>query len=508
MTGDEGPNVGLRLDELARELPMPVEIVGDAAVRVCGVRHDSRAVEPGDLFVARKGNHLDGTQFVAEALARGAVAVMSAAGTIDAARVPVPLVIVREPATALAFASSAIYGHPSFALDVVGVTGTNGKTTTTHLVRTAVDGSFDRPSCGVLGTLGHSFAEWHVGAHHTTPEADEIARTMATMRARGATHVAMEVSSHALALERVRAVRFRVAALTNVTQDHFDFHGSMHAYAEQKARLFTELGPAVSVFNVDDAFGSELSARVQDNVVRVSARPGADADIVPREARIDGNGIEALVRTPAADLKIVSRFIGAHNLENLLLALGIAYALELDLERVARALSCEPGVPGRLERCDAAGDDVTALVDYAHTPDALTRVLDAVRAVAKGRVWCVFGCGGERDPTKRGPMGEAAGRGANVAVVTNDNPRGEDPTAIAEAVVAGVRRGGLEPVVELDRRNAIEFAIHSASSGDVVLVAGKGHEDYQVVGKVKHPFDDRIEIRRALGIRRRARGVE
>jgi UDP-N-acetylmuramoyl-L-alanyl-D-glutamate--2,6-diaminopimelate ligase len=508
MRGDEGPSGGLRLVDLARELPMLVEVVGDAGVRVCGVRHDSRAVEPGDLFVARKGHTHDGAQFVADALARGAAAVMTAAGTIDAASVRVPVMFVREPATALAYASSAVYGHPSFALDVVGVTGTNGKTTTTHLVRAAVDGSFGRPSCGVMGTIGHSFSDWHVGAQHTTPEADEISRTLATMRARGATHAAMEVSSHALELERVRAVRFRVAALTNVTQDHLDFHGSMQAYAEQKARLFTELGPAVAVLNVDDAFGSELSTRVHCKVVRVSARPSADADIVSREARIDANGIEAFVQTPVADLKIASRFIGAHNLENLLLALGIAYALELDLERVAKALSREPGAPGRLERCDTVGDDVTVLVDYAHTPDALTRALGAVRAIAKGRVWCVFGCGGERDPTKRGPMGEAVGRGANMAVVTNDNPRAEDPTGIAEAVVAGVRRGGLEPVVELDRREAIELAIHSASSGDVVLVAGKGHEDYQVVGKVKHPFDDRKEIRRALGIRRRARGVE
>ena len=494
---------GLRLDELARELPMKVEVVGDAAVRVSGVRHDSREVEPGELFVARKGESVDGAQYISDAVASGAAAVMAAPGVVDAAHLGVPLVVVGDPAAALAYAASAVYGHPSFSLDVVGVTGTNGKTTTTHLVRAAVDGALGRPSCGVLGTIGHTFANWHANARHTTPEADEIARAMAAMRARGATHVAIEVSSHALALGRVKALRFRVAALTNLTQDHLDFHGSMRAYAEAKARLFTELGPAASVLNVDDPFGRELAGRLGGAALRVSARIGADADVVPRELRVDSNGAEARVRTPTGDVKLSTRLIGAHNFDNLLLALGIAHALDLDLERAAAALSSEPGAPGRLERCDVPADDLAVLVDYAHTPDALARVVEAVRAAAKARVWCVFGCGGDRDPTKRGPMGEAVGLRADVAIVTNDNPRTEDPRAIADAVAAGVRRAGREPVVELDRRKAITLAVRSADPGDVVLIAGKGHEDYQIIGHVKHPFDDRTEARRALEGRRR-----
>jgi len=494
---------GLRLDELARELPMKVEVVGDAAVRVSGVRHDSREVEPGELFVARKGESVDGAQYISDAVASGAAAVMAAPGVVDPAQLGVPLVVVGDPAAALAYAASAVYGHPSFSLDVVGVTGTNGKTTTTHLVRAAVDGALGRPSCGVLGTIGHTFANWHANARHTTPEADEIARAMAAMRARGATHVAIEVSSHALALGRVKALRFRVAALTNLTQDHLDFHGSMRAYAEAKARLFTELGPAASVLNVDDPFGRELAGRLGGAALRVSARIGADADVVPRELRVDSNGAEARVRTPTGDVKLSTRLIGAHNFDNLLLALGIAHALDLDLERAAAALSSEPGAPGRLERCDVPADDLAVLVDYAHTPDALARVVEAVRAAAKARVWCVFGCGGDRDPTKRGPMGEAVGLRADVAIVTNDNPRTEDPRAIADAVAAGVRRAGREPVVELDRRKAITLAVRSADPGDVVLIAGKGHEDYQIIGHVKHPFDDRTEARRALEDRRR-----
>ncbi|HEY3820565.1 MAG TPA: UDP-N-acetylmuramoyl-L-alanyl-D-glutamate--2,6-diaminopimelate ligase [Polyangiaceae bacterium] len=503
---EQGPAEGLRLDELARELPMGADVSGDAGVRVRGVRHDSRGVQPGDLFVAKRGEKADGARFVADAVARGAAAVMAARGALEVASAGVPVVAVDDPASALGYAASAVYGHPSFALEVTGITGTNGKTTTAHLVRAAVDGALGRPSCGVLGTVGHSFGDWRVDAEHTTPEADDVARTMAAMRARGATHVAMEVSSHALELGRVRAVRFRVAALTNLTQDHLDFHGSMEAYAAAKTRLFTELGPGAAVLHVDDPFGRQLVRLVKAPLVRVSARMGGDADVVPTAVRLDAQGIAATVRTPDGEVTLASRLVGAHNLENLLLALGIVYALDLEVARAAQALSAEPGAPGRLERCDAPGDDVTALVDYAHTPDALARALEAVRAVTPGRLWCVFGCGGDRDPTKRGPMGEAVARRADVAVVTNDNPRTEDPQTIADAVVAGVRAAAKEPVVELDRRKAIDLAVRSASAGDAVLVAGKGHEDYQIVGTMKHPFDDRIETRRALAARRRVQG--
>jgi UDP-N-acetylmuramoyl-L-alanyl-D-glutamate--2,6-diaminopimelate ligase len=502
---DEAQGAGLRLDELSRELPEVAAIAGDASVRVRGVRHDSRAVRAGDLFVARKGDRFDGSAFVADAVARGASAVMAAPGAVDAARLAVPVVFVSDPAGALGYAASAVYGHPSFSLEVIGITGTNGKTTTAHLVRAAVDGALGAPRCGMLGTVGHFFQDWRVAAENTTPEADDIARAMAEMQVRGATHAAMEVSSHALELGRVRAVRFRVAALTNVTQDHLDFHGTMERYAAAKARLFTELGPGSAVLNVDDPFGRDLLARTKAPVVRVSATPGADADVAPREARLDRRGIHPTQRKPARAVRIASRRVGQHNLENLALALGIACALELDPGRAADALSREGGAPGRLERCDTPTDDITVLVDYAHTPDALARVLDAVRATCSGRVVCVFGCGGDRDPSKRGPMGEAVARRAEVAIVTSDNPRTEDPRAIADAVVGGVRAAGREPIVELDRGKAIDLAVRSASEGDVVVVAGKGHEDYQIVGTVKHPFDDRIEARRALAARRAVR---
>jgi UDP-N-acetylmuramoyl-L-alanyl-D-glutamate--2,6-diaminopimelate ligase len=507
----------MSLAEIVREIPRSADIVGDAAVRVRGVRHDSRAVESGDLFVARKGASVDGTRFVRDAITRGAVAVLAERGTLEPSNVSVPVVLVDDVADGLAWSAAAVYGHPAFSLDVVGITGTNGKTTTTHLVRAAVDASRGAPACGTIGTVGHFFGHEALRATHTTPEADEIARLLRAMRDRGASHVAMEVSSHALTLGRVRAVRFRVAALTNLTQDHLDFHGSLDEYSAAKKRLFTECDPGASVVNVDGAFGRSLVSDVRSPLVKVSCNPDADAEIAPSEVRWDARGMSAVLRVPGSEVLVRSRLVGAHNLENIVLAMGISYALELDLERAAKGIGEEPGAAGRMERCDGPGDDVTVLVDYAHTPDALARVLASIRSVSTARIWCVFGCGGDRDKTKRAPMGEAAARGADAVIVTSDNPRSEDPTAIVRAVEEGVRaseletasfaalsRGGRGYATEIDRRRAIEATIRAARPGEVVLVAGKGHEDYQIVGDERLDFDDRVECRRALAARRGA----
>ena len=505
---------GLTLGEIAREIPGEVSVFGDAGVRVTGVHHDSREVQAGDLFVARKGAAADGATFVREAKARGAVAVLALRGTMEEVQVGLPLIAVGDVADGLAHASAAVYGHPAFSLEIVGITGTNGKTTTTHLVRAAVDAAVGGAACGLIGTVGRSFGGRVSQTSHTTPEADELARVMAEMRAAGASHVAMEVSSIALDLGRVRAVRFRVAALTNLTQDHLDFHGSMADYAASKRALFTTCAPGSAVLNVGDPFGRELASLVKAPLVRVSAAIESNADIAPRRVTIDAKGIDAVLRTPAGDVRIQSRLVGAHNLENIVVALGIAYALELDIARAAQGIADEAGAPGRLERCDAPGDEVIVLVDYAHTPDALARVLDSVRAVAKSRLFCVFGCGGDRDATKRGPMGNAAATRAEAVVITSDNPRTEDPAAIAAPIERAVADTGLVPtdfpslakgnrgyVVELDRARAIKETIFAASAGDIVLLAGKGHEDYQIVGTTKRPFDDRIEARRALAER-------
>lgn len=530
------PADGMTLLDLTREIPgdAVVEASASAAAdvsartKVTGVHHDSRRVEPGDLFVVRRGETYDGTAFVKSAIERGAVALLAERGA--AVGNSVPVIRVGDVPTGLAYAAAAVYGHPAFSLDIVGITGTNGKTTTSHLVRAAIDGALGLPKCGIVGTIGHTYAGRTIAAAHTTPEADELARVLAVMRKRGATHVAMEVSSIALVAARVRAVRFRVAAFTNLTQDHLDFHGSMEAYAAAKMALFTTAEPGLAVVNVDDPFGAKIAAAAKCKVLRVRTKLGSasDGDVVPTKVDASANGMRIVARVPGGDVEIKTRLVGLHNLENLLVAIGVASALDLEVDRAAAALADEIGAPGRLERCDGPGDDIVVVVDYAHTPDALARVLDAVRAVSlplaeaggarieSPRIFCVFGCGGDRDPSKRAPMGDAVGRRADVAIVTSDNPRTESPAAIAAPIENSVRAAGLgalDPrelvfqaahgyVVELDRHRAVELAIASARPGDVVVIAGKGHEDYQIVGTTKRPFDDRVEARRALATRR------
>jgi UDP-N-acetylmuramoyl-L-alanyl-D-glutamate--2,6-diaminopimelate ligase len=509
---------GMTLGELVRELPGTVTIEGDPNVRVFGVQQDSRRANVDDLFVVRQGGTHDARAFVPQAIARGATALLAEHG-VALPPSDRPVIRVESVTKGLAYTAAAVYGHPAFSLDIVGITGTNGKTTTTHLVRSAIDGAMGRPLTGIVGTVGHTYASASVSASHTTPEADELARVFALMKKRGASHVAMEVSSIALVLGRVEAVRFRVAAFTNLTQDHLDFHGTMEAYAAAKLSLFTDMAPGLAVVNLDDPFGPSIAKAARCRVIGVRARTREpDADVVAERIDEGPGGMRIVAKVPGArgdriDMK--TRLVGRHNVENLLVALGIVSALELDVERAAEALASEAGAPGRLERCDGEGDDIVVLVDYAHTPDALGRVLEAVRAAARGgRIVCVFGCGGDRDPTKRRPMGLAVGERADVAIVTSDNPRTEDPSAIARPVEEGVQLG-LRPatrealaegdrgyVVELDRQRAIGLAIELAKPGDVVLIAGKGHEDYQIVGHERRAFDDRIEARRALADRK------
>lgn len=494
-------DVGLTLEELAREIGGSA-IAGDPRTRVLGVQLDSRHVEPGDMFVVRRGATHDGRAFIASARERGAVALLAERGL--EVETSLPVLRVPEIADGMAFAAAAVYGHPAFSLDVIGITGTNGKTTTTHLVRAAVDGASGQPVTGIVGTVGHKFGDRTIAASHTTPESDELARVLAAMRRAGATHIAMEVSSIALTLRRVAAVRFRVAAFTNLTQDHLDFHGSMEKYAAAKMELFTTMGPGLAVVNVDDPFGETIAAACRCKTLRVRTRVGAgDADVYPEAVTMSSGGMTIAARIPgprSGRVELTTRLVGAHNVENLLVALGIVSILDLDVEKAAAALANETGAPGRLERCDGPDDDVVVLVDYAHTPDALRRAIEAVRPNAK-RVLCIFGCGGDRDPTKRAPMGVAAAA-ADYVIVTSDNPRTEDPVAIAETARRGVESAGGRYEVELDRARAIARGVAMAERGDVVLIAGKGHEDYQIIGAEKRPFDDRVEAKRALAQRR------
>ncbi len=488
----------LRLAELARQLDrVGATTRGDVSVRVSDVRQDSREVTAGDLFVARAGSRASGAAFAVDAVRRGAAAVMAERGT-ELPELGVPVMQVDEIRLALALAAEVVHQRPSQRIGVVGITGTNGKTTTASLVRRALAGAGARAAS--LGTLGFEFGEDLVDSSLTTPEADQISRYVARASDGGATHLVMEVSSHALSQARVDALTFAVAAFSNLTQDHLDYHTTMEEYAASKARLFVELQPRVSVINVDDPFGAQLAERACGRVLRVSRQGGGDVRSIRTE--VDARGIRATVLCPSGEALLQSRLVGEHNLDNLLLSLGIVEGLGLDVRAAAEALAEAPPIPGRLERCDGPDDDILVLVDYAHTPDALRRALRAVRGLTEQAVICVFGCGGDRDPDKRSKMGLAVAEAATTAIVSNDNPRTEDPAAIARQIEPGLRAGGLAYEVELDRFAAIQRAVLGASPGDVVLIAGKGHEPYQIIGTERRAFDDRVEARRALTARR------
>lgn len=488
------------LDRLSAIVGGELRNAADRRAVVSGVHQDSRKIERGDLFVALEGARVDGARFVEVAMQRGAAAVMVRRGR--ALDVEAPVIEVDDTRRALAKASAEIYGRPTEHMTVIGVTGTNGKTTTTHLMECAVAAAGGR--IGIIGTLGHRFEGTSGALSHTSPEADELQRIAADMRDAGATHLCMEVSSIALAAHRVDEIAFDVAVFTNLTQDHLDWHGSMDAYAAAKRALFVAHGPRVSVINVDDPFGATL--RPQGRLIATSTVPStADRPdtVVLREApRFDELGLRAEVWVHDRVVHLSAPLFGSFNVSNVLGALGAVVACGLDVPSAAGALADLPQVPGRLERCNGADDDIVVLVDYAHTPDALASILASVRGT--GKLWCVFGCGGDRDPSKRAPMGAAVAQYADVAIVTNDNPRSEDPRRIADAVVAGM--AGAHPRVELDRRAAIDLAIREASPGDVVVVAGKGHETYQIIGEQIAAFDDRDEVRRALAQRRQSRG--
>ncbi|MGE3635849.1 MAG: UDP-N-acetylmuramoyl-L-alanyl-D-glutamate--2,6-diaminopimelate ligase [Sandaracinaceae bacterium] len=472
---------------------------GDPATVVRGVRHDSREVEPGDLFVAISGLTNDGTKYAAAALERGA----SALAAESALPLDAPTLVVRDARRALAALSAIVYGDPTARLSVVGLTGTNGKTTTAWVIDEALTHLGQRPA--LLSTIETRTPTHREAAPFTTPEGDAIARFAQRALDEGADHLVMEVSSHALALHRADAVHFSVAGFTNLTRDHLDFHASMEDYFAAKARLFEDLAPRAAVINVDDPAGAKLAEACRVPLVLCVSREGrADADVRAASCEMTRDGLRAEIDVLAERVTLASPMIGLHNLDNLMLALGVLHALGHSPRAAADALGRAKGAPGRLERVDGL-DGVSVVVDYAHTPDALARALDALRPVTAGRLIVVFGCGGDRDREKRPEMGRAAGERADLAIVTSDNPRTEDPHAILSAIEPGIaahlKRGPSGYEIVEDRRAAIRRAIERARPGDTVLIAGKGHEDYQIRGREKLHFDDREEARSAIAAR-------
>lgn len=497
----------MRLAELIRGLPVTGAGISDlAGVEVTGVAHDSRAVEPGDLVAAWRGERHDGRTFAAAALARGAVAVLADGPPPADVPAGTPWLTAARPRALLGPLASRAYGHPDRELVLAGVTGTNGKSTVATLIAAVLEAA-GRPA-GFIGTLGYRLQGRAFPGERTTPEASDLFRTLRRMRAAGADAVAMEVSSHALEQGRVDGAAFDVAVFTNLSRDHLDFHGTMEAYFAAKRRLFDRLKPGGrAVVNVEDPWGARLAAELPDALTY-----GAGGIVHARAAELGARWTRATVATPRGDLAIAAPLLGRFNLSNLLAAVAAAEVLGLPQDRVAAALAAQQPVPGRLEPVDR-GQPFPAFVDYAHTDAALAAALGAVREIAagggerRGRVAVVFGCGGERDPGKRPVMGRVAGELADLPIATSDNPRREDPLAILAAVEEGLRQSG-NPAYRVvpDRREAIRAAVAEAAAAEAaaeteswaVLVAGKGHEEVQVVGDRKLPFSDREELARAI----------
>jgi UDP-N-acetylmuramoyl-L-alanyl-D-glutamate--2,6-diaminopimelate ligase len=480
------------LDALIRALA-PSEVTGarpaEGTTEIADLAYDTRDVEPGALFFCVRGRHRDGHELAWEAIERGAVALV-VERRVDA---DVPQLLVSDTRAAMPVAADAFFGEPTKELEIAGVTGTNGKTTVAFLVRAMLDAAGRRP--GLVGTV-----EWVLGgkrraAPFTTPEAIDLQRLFAEMRDAGDRSAAVEASSHGAALHRLDRVRFDALAFTNLTQDHLDLHGTMDEYFLAKRRLFTGAQPPPAAVNLGDPWGRRLAEELADahRAPLITFGLEAPAEVRAEHLEVTPEGS----RLRAGGVAVETKLRGEFNVENVLAAVAIGLLLDLDEEAIAAGIAQVEEIPGRFEPIDA-GQPFAVLVDYAHTPDSLETVLRAARGLTQGRVLVVFGAGGDRDRRKRAAMGTIAAELADIAIVTSDNPRSEDPLAIIQDVLQGA---GLDVEIDPDRRTAIERAVSLAEEGDVLVIAGKGHEQGQEVAGVLHPFDDRDVAREALAAR-------
>ena len=467
--------------------------------RVCT---NSHACQEGDLFIGMPGTRVDGGEFWGSAMGQGAIAAVI---TPDAAQKQPPkddecVIQTKDMIAACSAIAAAFNDYPATKLGMVGVTGTNGKTTTSHLIEYFLLQA-QQPTA-MLGTLYTRWQGYNLTASHTTPFAVELQSLLAAAVAAGNKFAVMEVSSHALAQGRVKACRFEVGVFTNLTQDHLDYHRDMEDYFQAKSLLFSdEYLQGRAVINLDDEYGRRLIAQQQSDRLWTYSVNDSDADFYTSQLDYQPTGVKGILHTPLGEIAFNSPLVGQFNLANLLAAVATVLHLGVDLQSIADCLPNFVGVPGRMERVQISPEqDINVIVDYAHTPDSLENLLNAARPFISGKMICVFGCGGDRDRTKRPIMGKIAAQLADVAVVTSDNPRTENPEQILQDVVAGIP-DQVEPLVIKDRAQAIATAIKNAQPGDGVLIAGKGHEDYQILGTEKIHFDDREQARIALGDR-------
>ena len=467
-------------------------VAGDLGVDVLGLAYDSREVFPGCVFFAIRGTRTDGNRFISSAIAQGAVAVVSASAPVPAREVT--WIQIDDERAALAIMAGNFYSHPTEKLHLVGITGTNGKTTTTYLVESILKAA-GRPAA-VFGTIEYRGPGFEFPAERTTPEASDLEKLFRQVVDAGWESAVMEVSSHSIAMKRVEALRFEVVVFTNLSRDHLDFHGDMDSYFRTKKRLFEGLGgvtPRVMVLNGDDPRYDDLR-KINPTAV-ISYGMESVADVRPLSYRFTWDGTESRYNTPLGELKLHTSLMGKPNLFNIGAAIGVGISLGVPADAIVRGIEQLASVPGRFESVQA-GQPFRVIVDYAHTDDALQKLIRSARDVTTGRVILVFGCGGERDRTKRPVMGEVAARDSDYTIVTSDNPRGEDPMAIIREIEEGMGNAPHRSIV--DRREAIRAAFSVAKEGDTVVIAGKGHEPYQTIGTTSYPFDDRLIARELL----------
>ncbi len=480
------------LGDLLRRIP-GVEVHGLPRIPITGIAYDSRRVQAGNIFVGIRGEKTDGARFFRDAIRGGAAALISEE---EGGQIPgVATLRVKDAREFLAQAAQAFYQDPPSRLKLAGITGTNGKTTTAFLVNAIFRQSGLR-SC-LAGTTGMRIGDDWSSSERTTPEAPDLMLFLHEALMEGCSHGVMEVSSHSLALKRVLGVRFAAGAFTNLTPDHLDFHHDMESYFQAKRILFMPEGGnriGTAVINNDDAYGRRLADETPFPVLRIGFEPGADMRAL--ECRLGAETTDLVIGSPAGELRLRSKLVGRPNAYNILTAAAIALSLGLDKDSIVRGVESLEGVTGRLERVDA-GQPYLVIVDYAHTPDALAKLLETVRSLPHRKLTTVFGCGGDRDRSKRPVMGEIAARMSDRVVATSDNPRSEDPVMILAEIEPGLRKGTARYEMLPDRRAAIAAALLEAGEGDAVVIAGKGHETYQAIGKQVFPFDD-CEVAREL----------
>ncbi len=483
-----------------RELFETIDLKGfhGENVEVKGISHNSKDVSSGDLFVAVKGMRHDGHSFIDEAKRRGAVAFL-VDHIVDGLE-GLNYGIVENTREVLGVVASRFYGNPSQSMTVIGITGTNGKTTTMYLLESILKAS--GKEVGVIGTIGAMYGDRVINTSHTTPDSIELQRILRGMVDHGVSYCVMEVSSHSISMKRLVGCSFKAGVYTNISQDHLDFHGDMDGYFDTKASFFTNLiegrhRRGFSVVNVDDPMGDRLLKRLKRRVITYGISDGA---ITPQECTLSAEGIEGRLNTPQGELRFRSSLIGEFNLYNIMAAVATAIGLGIPLYEIGGGIEALKGVRGRMEIVHV-DDGPDVVIDYAHTPSALEKVLDALRPLRRGKIITVFGCGGDRDRGKRPLMGRIATEASDMVVLTSDNPRSEDPLEIIKDIEKGIE-DGCEYIVEVDRREAIKKAIGLGRDGDIVLLAGKGHEDYQIIGDDVIHFSDMEEVQRLLYIKR------